>query len=568
MSFKLPAEFQVAVDEILMDWEQSGKVSRLWNRDATLWTDSDEASWLGWLEIVEEQAHHLEALATHAKNVESGGYSDALLLGMGGSSLGPEVLSQTFGQQALHPRFHVLDSTDPAQVRAFEQRVDLSRTLFIVSSKSGTTLEPNALMLYFFDEVQHMVGSEAGTRFMAITDPDSRLEQKASEFGFLHVFHGVPDIGGRFSVLSHFGLVPAATMGLDVERLLASASRMVESCRQEASLEGNPGVLLGAILGAGWKQGRDKITLVASPGIADLGAWMEQLIAESTGKEGKALIPVDGEALIDAESYGADRVFVYLRLEGAVDDEQEAAIRRLEEAGHPVVTITLEDEYALGGEFFRWEFATAVSGSIMGINPFNQPDVEASKIATRRLTSAFESTGNLPPETPVHVEQGIKLFGDAQYANELAGGEGDASLETYLGAHLGKITDGDYFALLAYIEMCDEYAEELQAIRDLVLEWKGVATCVGFGPRFLHSTGQAYKGGPNTGVFLQITCDDGSDLSVPARQYTFGVIKAAQARGDFEVLTERGRRALRLHLGPNVKAGLQTLEQILVAALS
>ena len=569
VTYSLPQELQISVEKVLTEWETSGKVARLWARDASLWTDADEASWLGWLDIVEEQANHLEALAAHARDVESGGYSDALLLGMGGSSLGPEVLSQTFGQQPLHPRFHVLDSTDPAQVRSFEQRVDLSRTLFIVASKSGTTLEPNALLKYFFDEVEHMVGPEAGTRFMAITDPDSRLEHQASELGFLHVFHGVPDIGGRFSALSHFGLVPAATMGLDVERLLAGALSMVEACRTEAPLSENPGVALGAVLGAGWQQGRDKVTLIASPGIADLGAWLEQLIAESTGKEGKALIPVDGETLIDAASYGADRIFVHLRLDGAPNDEQEEAIGQLEAAGHPVVRITLEDEYALGGEFFRWELATAVAGSIMGINPFNQPDVEASKIATRRLTSAFEATGNLPPETPVLVEQGIKLFADSGYVAQLtAQDDTEMSLEAFLMAHLGEISEGDYFALLAYIEMNDEHADELQAIRDLVLEWKGIATCVGFGPRFLHSTGQAYKGGPNTGVFLQITCDDGADLAVPAKQYTFGVIKSAQARGDFEVLAERGRRALRLHLGPDVKAGLRTLQQILVSALS
>jgi transaldolase/glucose-6-phosphate isomerase len=569
MTFSLPDEFAEAVQAALEEWERSEKVRRLWERDATLWTGSDEANWLGWLDIVEEQAHHLEALQAYSADVESGGYSDALLLGMGGSSLGPEVLSRTFGRQPLHPRFHVLDSTDPAQVRSFEQRVDLSRTLFIVASKSGTTLEPNALLKFFFDEVQHMVGPEAGARFTAITDPGSRLENQAADLGFLHVFHGVPDIGGRFSALSHFGLVPAATMGLDVARLLASATAMKDLCRVETPVQENPGAVLGAILGVGGISGRDKITLIPSPRIEDLGAWLEQLIAESTGKQGKALIPVDGEPRIEADQYGADRIFIYLRLEDGVDPAQDVVVSGLEAAGHPVVRISVTDESGLAGEFFRWEFATAVAGSIMGINPFNQPDVEASKIATRRLTSAFEASGTLPPETPFHVEDGIKLFADRDYASKLVPeDEEGASLEALLGAHLEQISDGDYFALLAYLEMNETHEEELQAIRELVLEWKGVATCLGFGPRFLHSTGQAYKGGPNSGVFLQITSDHANDVPVPARQYTFGIIEDAQARGDFEVLVERGRRALRVHLGPDTISGLHRLQQIIIAALS
>ena len=568
MTSQLPEAFAKAVQAELDEWEQTEKIRRLWERDATLWTGSDEANWLGWLDIVDEQAHHLEALQAFSNDVESGGYSDALLLGMGGSSLAPEVLSRTFGQQTLHPRFHVLDSTDPAQVRSFEQRVDLSRTLFIVASKSGTTLEPNALLKFFFDEVQHLLSSEAGARFTAITDPGSRLEKGAADLGFLHVFHGVPDIGGRFSALSHFGLVPAATMGLDVARLLASASAMKDLCRVESPISENPGAVLGAILGVGGVSGRDKVTLLASPGIGDLGAWLEQLIAESTGKQGKALIPVEGEPRIEADQYGSDRIFVYLRLENGADPLQDAWVSGLEAAGHPVVRISVEDEFGLAGEFFRWEFATAVAGSIMGINPFNQPDVEASKIATRRLTSAFEASGTLPAETPIYVEGGIKLFADRAYASNLVPEEGkDASLEALLGAHLAQITEGDYFALLAYLEMNEAHEEELQAIRELVLEWKGVATCLGFGPRFLHSTGQAYKGGPDTGVFLQITCDDANDVPVPARQYTFGVIKAAQARGDFEVLMERGRRAVRVHLGPDIVAGLHKLQQIIVSAV-
>lgn len=567
-SYKLPTALSSAVDATLGDWRSGDKIRRLWQRDRTLWTGADEDDWLGWLDIVADQADHVEALRFFARDVEAGGYSDALLMGMGGSSLCPEVLSQTFGQQARHSRFHVLDSTDPAQVRTFEQRVDLSRTLFIVSSKSGTTLEPNALLQFFFDEVRQMVGTEAGARFVAVTDPGSILDDHASEMGFLHVFHGVPSIGGRFSALSHFGMVPAAAMGIDFERLLGTAGEMVDACRPDLPVEENPGAVLGVILGTAALEGRDKVTLVASPAISGLGAWLEQLLAESTGKQGKALIPVDGEAPSPAKVYGDDRLFVYLRLEPEADPEQDSAFAALEEAGQPVVRITLDDPYDLGREFFRWEFATAVAGSVMGVNPFDQPDVESSKIATRRITSEYEVTGSLPAETPIHVEEGMQLFADAANAGALREAIGDeGSFADLLATHLNRLEAGDYFALLAYLEMNQAHREELQAIRGLVLQHRKVATCLGFGPRFLHSTGQAYKGGPNSGVFLQITCEDASDIPVPGRQYTFGVIKAAQARGDFEVLAQRRRRLLRVHLGRDVLGGLRQLREIISETL-
>lgn len=568
LSHRLPEALGRSLRAVLEDWRAGAKVDRLWRRDATLWTGADEADWLGWLTIADEQLQHLGALAEFSRQVETEGYAEALLLGMGGSSLCAEVLSRTFGQQRLHPRFQVLDSTDPAQVQACEQRLDLSRTLFFVSSKSGTTLEPNALLQYFFDRVRRLVGSEVGRRFVAITDPGSKLEDRAGELGFLHVFYGEPDIGGRFSALSHFGLVPAAAMGLDLERLLAAAGRMAEACRPDKPIEANPGALLGAILGAAALAGRDKLTLVASPGIDSLGAWLEQLVAESTGKRGQAVIPIDGEPLLAPELYGEDRLFVYLRLESAPGAEQDAAVERLENAGQPVVRLALADAWDLGAEFFRWELATAVAGSILEVNPFDQRDVEASKVASRHLTSEYEGTGELPRETPFHVGERLRLFADAANARALrqAAGEG-AGAVALLGAHLARLRPGDYFALLAYLEMSPAHREALQAIRRLVLEHRRVATCLGFGPRFLHSTGQAYKGGPNRGVFLQITSDDAVDLPVPGQRYSFGVIKAAQARGDFEVLAERGRRALRVHLGADVLAGLKQLRELVAEAV-
>jgi transaldolase / glucose-6-phosphate isomerase len=442
--------------------------------------------------------------------------------------------------------------------------------LFIVASKSGTTLEPNAFNQYFFERVRQAVGADAaGSRFVAITDPGSKMQQVAERDRFRRVFFGLPQIGGRYSALSNFGMVPAAAMGLDVERFLRSARAMAEACGAETEAHDNPGVVLGAILGAAANAGRDKLTVIASPGIYDLGAWLEQLVAESTGKDGKAIIPVDREALAAPAAYGDDRVFAHLRLAGEEDAAQDAALAALEAAGHPVVRITVSDAYGLGQEFFRWEIATAVAGAVMGINPFNQPDVEASKIETRKLTTEYEQTGALPAEAPFFEADGVKLFtSDANAAALTEAANGNESLAGYLRAHLNRLGAGDYFALLAYVEMNDEHEAALQSIRHAVRDAKRVATCLGFGPRFLHSTGQAYKGGPNTGVFLQITCDDAADLPVPEQRFTFGVIKAAQARGDFEVLAARDRRALRVHLGEDVAAGLSQLQQAVAQALA
>jgi hypothetical protein len=376
---------------------------------------------------------------------------------------------------------------------------------------------------------------------------------------------GIPSIGGRYSVLSDFGLVPAAAMGLDIGRLLAAADVMVRACGADVPIADNPGVALGTVLGVLGKSGRDKVTIVASPGIADFGAWLEQLLAESTGKHGKGLIPVDAEPLGPPHVYGVDRLFVYVRLSSEADAKQDDAVAAIEQAGHPVVRIAVTDRYHIGPEFFRWEFATAVAGSILGINPFDQPDVEASKVKTRELTTAYERTGTLPPEAALLEEAGLTLFADEKNSKAFAKAK---TLVEYLAAHFERIRDGDYCALLAYVERNQHHRDALQDIRVLIRDRKRVATCLGFGPRFLHSTGQAYKGGPDTGVFLQITCDDPADLQVPGQKYTFGVVKAAEARGDFEVLAERDRRLLRVHLGAHVASGLTTLKKAVRQALA
>ena len=565
----LPESLAATVKATMSDWQSRGTMQRLWKRDATLWTGTDEDKWLGWLDIVEEQIAQHDQLQKLAKEVQSRGFQHVLLLGMGGSSLCPEVLRMTFGRLTHFPTLHVLDSTDPSQVKAFEHQIDIPKTLFIVSSKSGSTLEPNIFKQYFFERTKQAVGAvKVGSHFMAITDPGSKMQQVAEADRFLHVFFGRPSIGGRYSALSNFGMVPAAVMGLDTKKFLTRAAEMVRACGPGVAVEENPGAALGIILGSAAKAGRDKVTIITSPGIADLGAWLEQLLAESTGKVGKGIIPVDRERLAQPGVYGNDRVFVYLRLESSADAEQEAKVAAIEKAGHPVVRIAMPDICDLGAEFFRWEIATAVAGSIIGINAFNQPDVEASKIATRDLTSAYEKSGSLPPEKPMVEDSGIKLFTDDKNATELAAAAGsDKSVAGYLKAHLSRIKAGDYFAVLGYIQMNAENEQSLQLLRHSVRDKKRVATCLGFGPRFLHSTGQAYKGGPNSGVFLQITCDDSVELPVPGQKYTFGIVKAAQARGDFQVLADRGRRALRVHLGSNLKAGLASLQAAVQKAL-
>ncbi len=564
----LPETLAATVKTTIADWQSGGKMKRLWDRDASLWTGSDESKWLGWLDIVEEQIAQQEQLQKIAKEVHDRGFEHILLLGMGGSSLCPEVLRMTFGRIPRFPTLHVLDSTDPAQVKAFEHQIDIAKTLFIVSSKSGSTLEPNIFKQYFFERTKQSVGAtNAGKHFIAITDPGSKMQQVAEGDHFLHVLFGRASIGGRYSALSNFGMVPAAAMGLDTKKFLSRAAEMVRACGPGAAVEENTGASLGIILGAAANSRRDKVTIITSPGISDLGAWLEQLLAESTGKVGKGIIPVDRESLASPEVYGNDRLFAYIRLENETDAAQDAKVAALEKAGHPVVRITMADIYDLGAEFFRWEIATAVAGAIIGINAFNQPDVEASKIATRELTSEYEKTGSLRPETPVVEGGGIKLFTDEKNAAELAKTAGEKSVGGYLKAHLARIKAGDYFAVLGYIQMNDEHEQSLQALRHAVRDRKRVATCMGFGPRFLHSTGQAYKGGPNSGVFLQVTCDDTVELPVPGQKYTFGVVKAAQARGDFQVLADRGRRALRVHLGSNLKAGLAALQAAVDQAL-
>jgi len=566
----LPTAIADSVDVTIAQWRDEAKVSRLWANDARLWTGADEARWLGWLTVPMDQLAHAHRFTALVDDIRSGGFDDAVVLGMGGSSLCPDVFARTFPTVEGLPRLRVLDSTDPRQIKTLEDSIDLSRTLFFVSSKSGTTLEPNIFAAYFHTLLSDRLGpAEAGRRFIAITDPGTALEKFAAETGYRAVFHGWLPIGGRYSALSDFGMIPGAASGIDVLALLDRAERMAHACAGCVPATDNPGLALGIIIGVCATAGRDKLTVIASPGIRSVGAWLEQLIAESTGKDGTGVIPVDREPLGAPDVYGEDRLFVYLRLTADNDADQEKHVIALEAAGHPVVRIVLDDLADLGGEFFRWEFATAVAGSILGINPFNQPDVEDAKTATRSLTEAYDATRSLPDRPWFATGDVMRLAADARNTAELLETAGaTASVESLLAAQLGRVQPRDYLALLAYLPMTAEHERLLTEIRVLVRDRLHVATCVGFGPRFQHSTGQAYKGGPNSGVFLQLTCVDTVELPVPGHAYTFGVVKEAQARGDFDALAARGRRVLRVDLGDDPATGLRALRDVVARILS
>ena len=529
---------------------------RLWTGDATLWTGGNEDQWLGWLAAGRGAAVDLKALKAFA--AEARKYKDIVLLGMGGSSLGPEVIGRVLGSAPGHPALHVLDSSDPGQISTVAAAIDPVRTLFIVSSKSGSTMEPELLRTYFFDLVERAVGrDEAGGRFVAVTDPGSDLEKVAREDGFGHIFAGNSEIGGRYSVLSPFGLVPAAAIGVDVPSFLAVTRPMVDSCGGDVPPAANPGMRLGAIIGEAARAGRNKLTFLASERLRPVGAWLEQLLAESTGKQGKGIVPVDLEPAGDASVYGDDRLFVYLKLDGDVDSALEERLAALELSGQPVVRIALASLDRIGQEFFRWEIATAVAGAIIGIDPFDQPDVEAAKVKTRHLVEAYELTGRLDPRETVLREGQLSFFA-AQEASDAT---------ALLKALFDRLAPGGYLGLLAYIEREEAHEAALGAMRIAVRDARRVATVAGFGPRFLHSTGQAYKGGPAGGVFLEITCKAETDLAIPGHRASFGTVQLAQALGDLDVLAERGRPWLRIHIEGDVAAGLAQIGRLVAAAL-
>lgn len=556
MNARLTPELRAAFATAAAAWQAGDRTGRIWEGDASVWTGRDEAHWLGWLDAPEREAVRLGDYAELARVASHKGVRDVLLLGMGGSSLGAEVLRQSFGQVSGSPRLHVLDSTHPDQVRAFAGEIDPRGAWVVVASKSGSTVEPNLLLDFFLELFTAELGESAPARFIAISDPDSSLDKLAREKRFLALVPGEPTIGGRFSAISPFGLVPAALLGLDLPRYVALASELAADCR-DSEVAKNPGVALGLALGVAAAAGRDKLTLILAPEIAALGAWLEQLVAESTGKRGQMILPVDGEPLAPPNWYGKDRIFVVIRYAGRLSDVQEDAVATLLFAGLPVIELDCADLAELGAEFFRWEFATAVAGAFLGLHPFDQPDVEAAKVAARNLTQKVEESGALPPEAPFYAEHGVELFADPDEAAALFLAADERSLRGLLAAHLDRARPGDYVALCAFLEMSAANKAAMAELRNAVSKVTGVATTIGFGPRFLHSTGQAHKGGPATGLFLQFTDKPTADLPVPGRRLTFGQVVASQARGDLEVLTDRGRRALRIHFAMGAEKGLR-----------
>src|SRR5579859_3510672 len=537
---------QPKVDARVAQLQKEDAPRRLWAKDSTLWT-SDPAKReeirdrLGWLSVAEKMLEHVAELKQLARDGRT--YSDVVLLGMGGSSLCPDVLRHTFGSTKGHPRLHVLDTTDPVTILGVRSKIRIQDTLFIVASKSGETTETLSQFAYFWGEVNaNGRAGAAGRHFAAITDPGTPLEKLASEHGFRWIFRNPPDIGGRYSALSYFGLVPGALIGVDVDEMLERAVEMSHSCADSVPVDKNPGVWLGAVMGELALGGRNKITLIASPKIATFGYWVEQLIAESTGKEGKGIVPVEGEPVGKPAVYGDDRLFVYIRLEG---DAPHRAVQALEKAGQPVVTLTMRDKLDLGGEFLRWEIATAVAGSILRIDAFNQPNVQESKDNTKKVLAKFKASGKLPPaeSTPASkAKTGVKSL-------------------------IERAKPGAYFALMAYTTRTATSEAAIASIRTAVRDKTRIATTAGYGPRFLHSTGQLHKGGPKVGLFLQIVQDDTKDVAIPGQPYSFSVLKQAQSLGDLQSLTSRRLPVLRVTLGKDAAAGWKALAAAVKSAV-
>jgi transaldolase/glucose-6-phosphate isomerase len=553
-------EYALAVNKTLAEAERANVVERIWSKDVSLWKQEEShrqiiANSLGWLTVPGEMSEVADELKTFAETVSASGFQHVMVCGMGGSSLCPEVLRQTFGRQKGFPELLVLDSTDPDAIYNFKQQIDIRHCLFVIASKSGTTTEPIAFHRYWYEEVAQVLESP-GDAFVTITDPGSQMAHTAAAEGFRRIVLNQPDIGGRYSALSYFGMMPAALVGVDAARLLRQSQLMAERCRANANE--NPAAILGSVMAECAFAGCDKLTIVTDQTISALGLWIEQLVAESTGKEGKGIIPIVHEPLESISVYNKDRLFVSISV-GEVVEETSAKLNMLAAAGHPVVYRKLADVYDLGAEFFVWEMATAFAGWRLGINPFDQPNVQESKDATRALLEAYKREGKLTEQRAIASNEQLTVYANEETAQPSAA----VSVGDVLRTLCSKIEAGDYVALLAYIEETPETDAALQTIRTLIRDTTHCATTIGYGPRFLHSTGQLHKGGPDSGVFIQITAPDKIDFAVPGESYTFSVLKDAQALGDFQSLQAHGRRAIRVDLGADVLSGLEKLQELI-----
>lgn len=547
-------------------------IERIWERDASVWTTEETGqkivkNALGWLNSVEFVRERLSDLQGFADEVRAADFKRVMVLGMGGSSLCPEVLRQTFGKRKDDPELLVLDSTDPETIADFTLRASpIERTLFIVASKSGSTIEPLSFYKYFYEQVRAVKGERAGENFIAITDPGTLMERTAMEMNFRRTFLNPSDIGGRYSALSLFGILPAVLMGLDVNEMLRRAEGMIEECREPVtSVGGNPAARLGCAMGALWKSGLDKLTVVTDRNLASLGLWIEQLVAESTGKEGRGILPVASETLGAPEVYGDDRLFVSIHT-AAPDEDTERKLEALQEAGFVVLRRTLRDPLDLGAEFFAWEMATAVAGWLLEINPFDQPNVQESKDRTNELLNQYKKSNSLYDDSSPEPFAGdgemavFKTGGDKEKAT--ASTQTETSVATAISEHLSGVRSGDYVALLAYLQETPAHDELLRDIGDRIRASYRVAVTFGYGPRYLHSTGQLHKGGANNGVFILLTDEDTTDVEIPNEPYSFGILKQAQSLGDFASLAAHERRAIRVHLGRETRSGLLNLLDI------
>jgi transaldolase / glucose-6-phosphate isomerase len=547
---------------LLKKLAKEGFGRRLWDKDGKLWKEDEKdlaqiQGSLGWLGLPQIMAERITEINDFVHEIQGAGFTHVVHMGMGGSSLAPLVFERLFSPIPPGLPVLVLDSTDPQTITRLEQRISLATTLFIIASKSGTTAEPTAFGDYFYNRLRGIKGNGAGENFIAITDPDTPLVKLAGDRGFRRIFLNFSDVGGRYSALSYMGIVPAALMGLNMREMITSAVGMAQACGATANEDENPGIVLGAIIGEMARMGRDKITFVMSPELSSLGMWMEQLIAESTGKEGTGILPIVGEPLGDILAYGNDRIFVHLYETGKVDPDVERRLRLIQGADLPVISIEIKKRIAIVQEFFRWEIATAVAGAVLGINPFDQPNVQEAKDATNRLLRSVEENGSLGEPTPASVDGSLSLFCR----------QGVGETEDILREFFQQGRPGDYLSIQAYIQEEEQTDELIEAIRLSLRDALRLATTIGYGPRLLHSTGQFHKGGPNNGLFIQLTARDSLDISVPGKAFTFGILKRAQALGDFEALVKHGRRVIRIDLGGDPRKGLMQLRGLVERTL-